>query len=178
MGALVVYESMFGNTRTIAEHIAVGIGEHMPVHLVEVSHAPETLDPDVDLLVVGGPTHAHGMTTALTRADARRRTGHPVVSLGIGMREWLEVLRPTQPSTMAAAFDTRTAAPVLFTGSAARGYSRLLTAAGFRLIEPTESFHIGLRAPLDDALNPFEVDRAAAWGRKLAAMMPSKVKTA
>lgn len=172
MRALVVYESMFGNTRKIAETVAVGIGEHMPVHLVEVAHAPVTLDPDIQLLVVGGPTHARGMTTAQTRSDAADRAEGPMVSRGIGMRDWLLALRPAAKSTMAAAFDTRIHAPMVFTGSAARGYLELLDAAGFRLIEPTESFYVGSRAPQEDALNPGEVDRAGKWGRKVAAHVP------
>lgn len=172
MRALVVYESMFGNTRKIAESIAVAIGEHMSVHLVEVSQAPGTLDPDTELLVVGGPTHAHGMPTVETRSTAASRSESPLVSRGIGMREWLSTLRPSAGSTLAAAFDTRINAPMVFTGSAARGYLELLGAAGFRLVQATESFHVGINAPQEDGLNPGEVDRAGKWARELALSIP------
>jgi hypothetical protein len=173
MRALVVYESMFGNTRKIAETVAVGIGEHMSVHLVEVSEAPTTLDADIELLVVGGPTHERGMTTAETRAEAASRSvDHPLVSRGIGLREWLQAVRPAGPATFAAAFDTRISAPMVFTGSAARGYAVLLGEAGFQLVDHTESFHVGRNAPQEDALDPGEVDRAGKWGRKLAALIP------
>ena len=39
MRALVVYESMFGNTRTIAEAIAEGLSSHARVDLLEVGQA-------------------------------------------------------------------------------------------------------------------------------------------
>ena len=164
MRAVVVYESMFGNTRKIAEAIAVGIGEHMSVHLTEVSNAPTRLDPDTELLVVGGPTHAHGMTTQATRATARQRTPDPLVSRGTGIREWLAALQPTGRQTAAAAFDTRVNAPMVLTGSAAKGYATLLAAAGFRLIDAPESFLVGVKAQ-EDGLKGFEVDRAGDWGR-------------
>ena len=40
MRALVVFESMFGNTKTIADGIAEGLSDHMEVQAVEVSDAP------------------------------------------------------------------------------------------------------------------------------------------
>ena len=48
MKALVVYESMFGNTRQIAEAIAPGLAESVDVAAVEVSAATDE--------AVGGPT--------------------------------------------------------------------------------------------------------------------------
>ena len=56
MYALVVYESMFGNTRQIAEAVAEGLGSAMEVRVVEVGTAPPVVGEDVALLVVGGPT--------------------------------------------------------------------------------------------------------------------------
>jgi flavodoxin len=61
MKALVVYESMFGNTEQIARAVADGIGESVDVQLVEVSHAPGEPDADLALIVAGGPTHAFSM---------------------------------------------------------------------------------------------------------------------
>ena len=40
MKALVVYESMWGNTERVAEAIADGLRESMEVELVEVNQAP------------------------------------------------------------------------------------------------------------------------------------------
>jgi flavodoxin len=62
MKALVVYESMFGNTEEIAHAIADGLGESVEVQLAEVADAPVEPNPDVALIVVGGPTHAFSMS--------------------------------------------------------------------------------------------------------------------
>jgi hypothetical protein len=68
MKALVAYESMFGNTEEIARAIADGLGESVEVQLAEVSD-----NPDVALIVVGGPTHAFSMSWTSTRVDAINR---------------------------------------------------------------------------------------------------------
>ncbi|MFL6114535.1 MAG: flavodoxin family protein [Catenulispora sp.] len=61
MRALVVYESMYGNTRAVAEAVASGL---RPAYETEVKPAVDIGAADVDradLLVVGGPTHVHGL---------------------------------------------------------------------------------------------------------------------
>ena len=68
MTTLVVHESMFGNTRAIAEAIAADLPGH--VEVVDVTDEPAPLPAHVDLLVVGGPTHAFSMSRAGTRRDA------------------------------------------------------------------------------------------------------------
>lgn len=172
MGALVIYESMFGNTKRVAEAVADGIRQHMPAELVEVSDAPLAIDPALDLLVVGGPTHVHGMTTARTRSSAAERAAGPLVSAGIGMREWLEQLAPVTTSVSAAAFDTRIDGPKVLTGSAAGGFSKRLRETGFRIASDPESFRVAAKAPQDDALLEGELEQAKAWGRALAAQVP------
>lgn len=64
MKAVVIFESMYGNTRAIAEAVAEGIGagRDVQVTVLPVSAADRELIRDADLLVVGGPTHAHGMS--------------------------------------------------------------------------------------------------------------------
>src|SRR5690242_18310306 len=116
MRALVVYESMFGNTREVAEAIAAGIRNAMEVETVEVGAAPAEVPEGIDLLVVGGPTHAHGLTRHRTRNDAALRAPAGVISPTIGVREWLEALPPTRVPMTAAAFDTRIHAPEVLTG--------------------------------------------------------------
>ena len=55
MRALVVYESMYGNTRDVAKAVADGLATRMPVQLTEVGTAPTVLGDDIGLLVVGAP---------------------------------------------------------------------------------------------------------------------------
>lgn len=71
MHAFVIYESMFGNTRKVAE----GLATSAKVDLREVGAAPATIEGGVDLLVVGGPTHAFSMSRPRTREDALPRDG-------------------------------------------------------------------------------------------------------
>ena len=88
MRALVVVESVFGNTRRIAEAISSGLSAQIDVRLVDVAEAPTEL-AGVDLVVVGGPTHAFGLSRAGTRQSAAQQAEDGLVSSGIGLREWL-----------------------------------------------------------------------------------------
>jgi len=168
MRALVVYESMFGNTKAVALAIADGIRRSMEVDAYEVSEAPATLPSDIALLVVGGPTHAHGLTSAKTRADAADRAGIRLVSRGAGIREWLEALLPGPTDVAAAAFDTRIKGPELLWGSAAKGASKRLTTLQFRVLTPTSFLIGGPGGEPFDRLSEDESRRARDWGDTLA----------
>jgi hypothetical protein len=164
MRGLVVYESMFGNTQVIADAVAEGLGRRMRIDAVEVGDAPARLGDDVALLVLGGPTHAFGMSRPRTREDAARQAGGELVSKRIGMREWLAAL-PGPRGLAAATFDTRISKPHL-PGSAARAAEKRLRRLGFRIAAPAESFYVeGTLGPLLDG----ERDRATRWGERLGA---------
>lgn len=167
MRTLVVYESMFGNTERVARAVAEGAGN---AEIVEVGRAPNRLPPDVGLLIVGGPTHIHGMSRETTRLEAGSRIDRPVISPGPGIREWIELVQPTD--LVAAAFDTRVGGPPILTGSAARAATARLRRRGFH-VEPPASFVLE-RAPGApfDQVPAAELDRARAWGRSLAALLP------
>lgn len=176
MRALVVYESMFGNTRAIANAIAEGLATRMEVETVEVGAAPMTVPDSVDLVVVGGPTHAHGMTKPESRADSARRAGDRLVSRGSGVREWLAALRGGSARVAAVGFDTRIKGPGFLWGSAARGVDKELHRLGFRVVMGPESFLVGgPTGPLFDRLEEGEVDRARSWGEAIAARLPAPI---
>lgn len=166
--AWVVYESIFGNTRTVAEAVAEGLADRYEVALFEVSAAPAA-PAGVALLVVGGPIHAFGMTREATRADARRQAGEKhvaPVSTGIGVREWLDALPAPDGPVAAAAFDTAGRIAGFTAGSAARGEAKRLTRHGYDLIAPPEHFYVqAVDGPLVDG----ERDRAVTWARSLGA---------
>jgi flavodoxin-like protein len=168
MRTLVVFESMYGNTEHIARAIAEGLGD---AQVVEVGTAPVVLPADLELLVVGGPTHAHGMSRARSRADAARRVDEPIVSTGIGIREWIAVVEP-RPNVVATAFDTRVNGRELFTGSAAKGAAKALADRGFR-VAPPESFVLdGMTGRPFDRIATVELERARTWGRTLTNLLP------
>jgi hypothetical protein len=161
--ALVVYESMYGNTEKVARAVAEGLRDHVDVMVCEVGAAPDTL-PDVELLVVGGPTHAFSMSRASTREDAARSAARPVISGRRGLREWIEGLAAPGTAVALAAFDTKVARPRL-PGSAARAAARRLRQLGFRPVCPAETFHVQDR---EGPLAPGELERARAWGQSVA----------
>ncbi len=165
MQVRIVYESMYGNTAAIARAIAEGVRAGG----AEVSRAGvnEVTPEDAlagDLLVVGGPTHAHGMSRTTTRKtaieDAKRTYQEPTI--GPGLREWIDQLHGDDHA--AAAFDTRIDAPAAFTGAASKGIAKGLTHHGFRLAIERESFLVTKQNQLVEG----ELDRAKAGGRTLA----------
>ncbi len=168
MRALVVYESIFGNTRAIAEAIAQGLRAGLDVEVVEVGSEP--LASGFDLVVAGGPTHAWSMSRATTREDARqqaRARQHTPVSVGIGLRDWLKRLGSPPAGALAATFDTAMQSRWFPTGSAARAAATAMQRRGYRLVAPPEQFRVsGTDGPLVDG----ELDRAAQWGARLAAL--------
>lgn len=166
MKALLVYESMFGNTRTIAEAIARGLGAHMEVELTEVGMAPRTIPADVDLLVIGGPTHAFTMSRPGTRLSAEQMGDEPVISADMGQREWIEQLGDRVRKVPVATFDTRIDKPRWFWGSAARAAQRRFRRLGFPLAARAENFFV--KSAAVTALVDGEVERAEAWGQALA----------
>jgi hypothetical protein len=161
--AAVVVESMFGNTRRVAEAIAEGLGGELEVQVIDVSVAPSA--PSVALLVLGGPTHALGMSRPRTRADAVRR-GAPATreALRRGLREYVSALHRTSYPVFMATFDTRVRRPGM-PGSAARTAGRRLVRAGARTVLPPESFYV---SDISGPLLPGELDRARQWGTRLA----------
>jgi hypothetical protein len=165
--AVVVYESMFGNTQQIALAIGKGLATGLEVAVVEVGDAG-TAGADADLLVVGGPTHAFGLSRASTRQSAAEQATAPVVSTGTGIREWLGSLPAATTGRPAATFDTHLDKPRWLPGSAARGAARQLRRLGYRLVLPPESFYVtGTPGPLLDG----ELARAEEWGQRLRATL-------
>ena len=167
MKALLVYESMFGNTEQIARAVAEGLSRRLPVQALDVGSAPLTLGSDIGLVVVGGPTHVFG----LGRVDEprrRRRAGHgrngSVVTHGRGLRTWLEGLHVGALGVAAAAFDTRVNRPRL-PGSAARAADRQMRRQGMHPIVLPRSFHVRrTTGPLADG----ESEQARQWGEQVA----------
>lgn len=163
MRALVLYESMFGNTRDVARAVGEGLAAHGQVEVVEISEAARKIGPEVDLLVIGGPTHAFGLSRPSTRADAAKRIGSSPVSRGIGIREWLDATGGVIPGTAAAAFDTKIDKRFL-PGSAAHRATRRLRELRFKIVGEPMSF---LVTDVPGPLREGELARARAWGDTL-----------
>jgi hypothetical protein len=161
--ALVVYESMFGNTAAIAQAIVDGLTTGVEAQITEVSWAPDELG-DIDLLVVGAPTRAFGLRRTQTREELWRRGARIEAAGADGVREWIAGIGAgSVGTTSAVAFDTRVRRPRL-TRSAARAARRRLRRVGFRVGQAMSFWVVGTRGPLVDG----ELDRARHWGEQLA----------
>ena len=146
MESLVVYDSKFGNTKKVAEAVADGLRAHGAVRILGLNKVlPQKLGR-VDLLLVGGPTQAHGMSAPL--------------------RQFLDALETrSAPGMLAATFDTRFRMPAIISGSAAKTIARKLRRAGVRMFVPPESFFVSQGVP---ELEEGETERAAAWAKDVA----------
>jgi hypothetical protein len=159
MRATVVYESSFGNTRKLAEAIAQALG----ADLLSVEEPMPDLE-ELDLIVVGAPTHVHGVPSSRSRQAAIDQGGDEVAAER-GVREWLEALPDPPEHLRAAAFDTRLDKPMFLTGSAAKGIAKRLDRKGYPLIAPPESFLVhGTSGPVADG----ELPRAVEWAQSLS----------
>jgi hypothetical protein len=163
MRSLVVYESLYGNTKTIAEAIASGVGRHGPV---SVSSVPDIAGIDLeefDLLIVGAPTHAWSLPRQRTWEGAPHREPGAAPLL---VRQWLEIV-PDGHGRAAAAFATRVDKSERVTGNAAKRIIRRLRRRHWIAFAAPESFLVdGTEGPLLDG----EVGRAVAWGDRLGAL--------
>lgn len=170
MRALIIYESLFGTNRTIAETVAAGLGATATVRLVDAETAPSTIDDQVDLLVVGGPNHKAGLPRPATRAEASARWEGARRPAERGLREWLDEVQLSRPGQPAAVWDTRMAAPrILDTfDHGSRTISKQLRRAGARLITDAEHFY---SADGKGALLAGEQARAREWGTQLVSLI-------
>ena len=162
MNAIVVYESVYGNTRDVAAAIAAGLGI---VPVLSVTNA-QAYDGNPDLIVVGGPTHIHGLTSKRSRqaaVDSALTPVEPSARDGLGVRDWLHDLKRVD-GLPAAAFDTRADNHEVFTGAASRGIARRLRHHGYNVIDTASFLVADTAGPLLEG----ELDRARAWGAHLA----------
>ncbi|HEX6872136.1 MAG TPA: flavodoxin [Micromonosporaceae bacterium] len=170
MRTVVVYESLFGSTREIAEAIRDGIRDADPsaeIDLIRTGEGESTAVAQADLLIVGGPTHMHGMSSGMSRkmglsSEQKKAEAHPVEpgAEGPGIRDFLHQL-PKVNSRRAAAFDTRGEGRMA--GGAAHGISRRLHSHGYE-VTGAEGFIVEEMA---GPLRTGERDRARAWAAGL-----------
>ena len=150
MKTLVIYDSLYGNTRIIAQAITDAIpGDVKMVHVNEVNASQLSI---YDLLIVGAPTHGGRASEAVSSL-----LGQIEAAALIGVK--------------VAAFDTRlTWWWLRLFGFAAPKIAMTLKKKGGTLIGTPEGFFVtGGEGPLQDG----EVERAAAWAREITALVES-----
>jgi len=157
MKVLVIYDSVFGNTEKVARAIAEGLRMKATVELKRPAEMTADGLAGFDLLVVGSPTRSF----QATEATVAMLKGVPAGCLK-GRR--------------AAAFDTRIDVKdikqaafrfmVSTGGYAAKKIADRLKKAGAELVAAPEGFIV---EATEGPMRSGELERAAAWGKKLAA---------
>lgn len=171
--ALVVHESLFGNTSSLARAVAEGLGPPESVRVVAAADAPAELGADVELLVVGAPNHLLTLPGPSSRSSAAQRYGVAVAEPDLGLREWLHLVGVHRRGLPAAVFDVRSNKHPLVVrlDHASRLEERLLRRLGARLVSPAQHFAVrDVRGPLVDG----EEVRAREWGRELAQLVAQR----
>ena len=148
MKALVVYDSVYGNTEKIARAIGEALASSGEVKIVRAGEANAAALASIDLLIVGAPT----------------QSGKPTLAV----QEFLgKIPANALKNIRVASFDTRVKVFIakLF-GYAAGRIADSLKAKGGNLAAPPEGFLVkGKEGPLVDG----ELERAAAWAKGLIA---------
>ena len=145
MKALVVYDSLYGNTEKIAKAIGgVITGE---VRVLPVGQANPAELKSLDLLIVGSPTQGGRATKP--------------------MQAFLDIIPDTSlKGIKVAAFDTRmtTKFVKIFGYAAGRIADGLKSKGGILVVSPEGFFVTSSKGPLKDG----ELERAAGWAKGIA----------
>jgi hypothetical protein len=166
MKAIVVYESLWGNTAAVGRAIAEGLGPEALA--LSTAEAADALTAGADLIVAGGPVHAFSLTTEQGRANLAKNPGRAPTPPDLShpsLRLWLDSLAPGH--AYSAAFDTR----MKWTpGGAAAKIERRFGRAGYRRLAKGKGFVVaGSYGPLREG----ELQRAREWGAELARALAS-----
>ncbi|MFX1537288.1 MAG: flavodoxin family protein [Promethearchaeota archaeon] len=147
MKALVVYDSVYGNT----EQIARAIGKALNIEIVRANDVKADQLTELKLLIIGSPTHGGRFTEAIQDF----LNGISELTMGINV----------------AAFDTRTSSRNFILrvlekifGHAAGRIADVLKRQGGILIAEPEGFIVkGTKGPLKEG----ELERAESWAKDI-----------
>jgi len=161
MKAIVVYESLWGNTAAVAKAIAEGIGPD--ARALSTAEASPAAVAEAGLIVAGAPVIAFSLPSEKVRQDLRANPGKAPAPPDLShpsMRSWLAGL--PRGSGRSAAFETRIWwSPRGSAGQIIRGLKR----AGYLPVGKVQRFIVkGAYGPLREG----ELERARLWGAGLS----------
>ena len=147
MKALIVYDSVYGNTEKIAKAVAEAITPSNEVKVLRVGEANPSELASVNLLIVGSPTHA----------------GRPVPAVQDFLKKVPEL---SLKGISVAAFDTRISKKIVgvFGYAAGRIAGNLKKKGGTLIASPEGFFVTGGQGPLREG----ELERAAGWAKGIS----------
>ncbi len=159
MKAIVVYESLWGNTAAVARAIAEGIGPG--AQALSTAEATSDAVAGAELIVAGAPLMGFQLPSEQMRESIRNNPTRPPEKISTPtMRSWLAKLSPGKG--MYAAFETRL---WWSPGAATKAIGQGLEKAGYREARKAQRFIVtGAYGPLRKG----ELEKARAWGAELA----------
>lgn len=166
MKALILFDSLYGNTEKVARAVAAGMGETPgaggEVAILRIADVTTKRLAGLDLLVVGSPTQRFRATPAVTSLlkaiPQGGLTGVKVAAFDTRMTE-----QEINQTRILAFF-------VGIFGYAAEPLTKLMKQKGGTLVVPPEGFLVqGMEGPLVEG----ELERARAWGREMAGLRRS-----
>jgi flavodoxin len=171
MKALIIYDSIFGQTERIARAVAGVLAEQGMVQVMKASDMTTFDLKGADALLLAGPTHAHGVSQAMKALVQ-------------------SIPKDALRGANVAAFATRIHIHPLLSGSAAGSLASSLRKCGGTLVVPPESFFVkSIASPpaegIQDGdkgkrdkpakraaeLEAGELERSVAWARTLLARL-------
>jgi flavorubredoxin len=160
MNAIVVYESVWGNTAAVARAIAEGLGGQA----FATDEVPADQLESAELIVAGAPVFGFSLPTEAMRSKITPEAGEAAPNLAHpSLRSWLDAL--PRGKGKSAAFETRIwwsprgATSTIAKKLKDRGYPPVAKGAKFVVKDKT--------GPLREG----ELERARAWGAELKAAL-------
>jgi len=158
MKALVIYDSVFGNTEQIAQAIGNALGSQEDVEILRVSNVkPEQLT-GLKLLIVGSPTRQFRPTAAINNL-LKRIPQNGLKGVKVAAFDTRFTMSAIEESRVLPFF-------VRLFGYAAKPIADRLKRKGGELIIPPEGFFVeGVEGQLKEG----ELERAADWAKQIIA---------
>lgn len=160
MNAIVVYESVWGNTAAVAQAIADGLG----TKAFATDEVPRDALATADLIVAGAPVFGFNLPTDQVRNSIKPGADEPAPDLAHpSLRSWLDAL--PVGTGRSAAFETR----IWWSPRGATGtIEKKLAKAGYPPVDKARKFVVANKTgPLAEG----ELDRARTWGAQLRAAL-------
>ncbi len=152
MNVTIVYDSVFGNTGTIAKEMAAALAPNHEVRLLPVAEAVGIGTDDIDLLVVGSPTRGFRPTPAIDEFAGGMVSGHGRRAAVFDTRLDMEEIHPAPLRWVISAG-----------GYAAQRMAQDLERHGYIIADSAGFLVTGTEGPLKTG----EVERAREWVRSL-----------
>ena len=158
MEALLIYDSVYGNTERVAQAIGNVLSAQTKVRVLRVSDFKPADLANLNLLIIGSPTQQFRASPAIKKFISGIRKGElngvqvTAFDTRLGMDD--------MPSRILPPF-------VKIFGYAAKPITNALVSKGGKLIASPEGFFVkGMEGPLKDG----ELERAECWAGQIAGM--------